>query len=131
MFRTASRSLLRLSALAVFACAALALVPALAAAQITVNTTADQAPSVGECTGVPGDCSLRQAIDAANKVPGPETIVLPAGSYTLTIKGSEENEERSCSPVRWTSGELTRHVNRGGTAKSSSHLPLRFLRCPL
>ena len=93
MFRTASRSLLRLSALAVFACAALALVPALAAAQITVNTTADQAPSVGECTGVPGDCSLRQAIDAANKVPGPETIVLPAGSYTLTIKGSEENED--------------------------------------
>lgn len=93
MSRIAARSLLRLTALAIVACAALASLPALAAAQITVNTTADGAPVLGECAGVPGDCSLRQAIDAADKVPGPETIVLPAGNYTLTIKGSEENED--------------------------------------
>lgn len=93
MPRASSRLLLRLAALAAVVCAALAAIPSLAAAQITVNTTADAAPVLGECTGVPGDCALRQAIDAANKAPGPDTIVLPAGHYTLTIKGSEENED--------------------------------------
>lgn len=95
MPRTAARLPIRLTVLAVAAGAALALLPAFATAQITVNTTADAEPSPGECAGAPGDCSLRQAIDVANKAPGPETIVLPAGHYTLTIKGSEENEDAS------------------------------------
>lgn len=39
--------------------------PAHAAVTITVNTTADSQPSAGECSGIAGDCSLRQAIDKA------------------------------------------------------------------
>lgn len=93
MFRTPARFLLRLAALALVACATFAGFPAIAAAaQITVNTTADEAPFPGECQGVAGDCSLRQALNVANNASEPDTIVLPAGTYNLTIKGSGENE---------------------------------------
>ncbi|MGE5281851.1 MAG: choice-of-anchor Q domain-containing protein [Chloroflexota bacterium] len=81
-------------AVAAFAiAAALAVLPGFAsAATYTVNTTADQAPSVGECGGAAGDCSLRQAVDKANSVAGADTIVVPAGRYALTIKGGGETE---------------------------------------
>lgn len=52
------------------------------AASYTVNTTADNAPATGECSGAAGDCSLRQAIDKATS--GSDTISVPAGHYTLT-----------------------------------------------
>jgi len=79
---------------ALLACGALAAIPALAdAATYTVNTTADQAPSLSECSGVAGDCSLRQAVDKANVVAGEDRIVLPAGNYALTIQGAGEDEE--------------------------------------
>lgn len=70
-----------------FALVAFAAVPALASAgTFTVNTTQDNPPGPGECEGVAGDCSLRQAIDMANGEPGPDTVVLPAGNYGLTIE---------------------------------------------
>ena len=47
---------------------------------LAVTTTAD---------GGPG--SLRAAIICANNTPGPDTIVLPPGVYTLTIPGQEED----------------------------------------
>ncbi|MDW8212484.1 MAG: CSLREA domain-containing protein, partial [Roseiflexaceae bacterium] len=37
------------------------------------------------------DCSLREAMIIANTLPGPDTIILPAGTYTLTIAGAGEN----------------------------------------
>ncbi|HWW60019.1 MAG TPA: hypothetical protein VN181_01505, partial [Thermoanaerobaculia bacterium] len=44
----------------------------------------------GPC--IPGDCSLREAIIAANANPGPDDIVLTGGQvYTLTIAGTGEN----------------------------------------
>lgn len=86
-----ARPLVRLPALAVLICAALLALPALAAA-ITVNTTADNPPAPGECEGVSGDCSLRQAMDLADTMPGPDAISLPAGHYALTIKGSGEDD---------------------------------------
>src|SRR4051812_25791453 len=52
-----------------------------AATTYTVNTEADNAANVAECSGLPLDCSLRQAIDKA--VDG-DTISLPAGHYTVT-----------------------------------------------
>ena len=63
------------------------------AAIITVNTTADELNS-------DGDCSLREAITAANTDSpvdacpagiGDDTITLPAGIYTLTIAGTGED----------------------------------------
>jgi hypothetical protein len=48
---------------------------------VTVNTTNDSnAP--GGCLGAPGDCSLRQALGSAASG---ETVVVPAGTYVLTL----------------------------------------------
>jgi len=63
------------------------------AATIAVNTTADELNS-------DGDCSLREAIQAANTDStvdgcgagsGADTIVVPAGTYTLSIAGANED----------------------------------------
>jgi CSLREA domain-containing protein len=62
-------------------------------ATITVNTTNDG-------LNADGDCSLREAIEAANTDAvfdgctagsGADTIVLPAGTYTLSIAGAGED----------------------------------------
>jgi CSLREA domain-containing protein/uncharacterized repeat protein (TIGR01451 family) len=67
----------------------------LLAATITVNTTAD-----ANGLSPDGTCALREAILAANTdkpvdgcAPGSgdDTILLPAGTYTLTIPGADEN----------------------------------------
>ncbi|MDO8617189.1 MAG: choice-of-anchor Q domain-containing protein [Dehalococcoidia bacterium] len=55
------------------------------AANFTVTKTADTAD--GACDA---DCSLREAIIAANALPGADTITLPAGVYTLAIAGPGE-----------------------------------------
>lgn len=64
------------------------------AATFTVNTTKDHAPHAGECASPPvaRDCSLRQAVAMANSHPN-STIVIPAGTYRLTIApaGPDDN----------------------------------------
>jgi CSLREA domain-containing protein len=63
------------------------------AATLTVTTTADE-------LNADGDCSLREAVRAANlnsavdACPagiGPDTIALPAGTYQLMLDGAEED----------------------------------------
>ena len=51
-----------------------------------VNTTIDE----NDANKIPGDLSLREAIIQSNATPGPNTIVVPAGTYNLTIAGSGE-----------------------------------------
>ncbi len=53
----------------------------MAAVTFAVTRTDDPAPD--GCA--PGDCSLREAILAANAAAGPDTITLPAGIHTLAI----------------------------------------------
>lgn len=53
----------------------------------TVTKTEDTAD--GSCDE---DCSLREAIIAANLNPGKETIIVPQGTYILSIPGEEEQE---------------------------------------
>ncbi len=50
------------------------------AASFTVTKTADT--NDGVCDS---DCSLREAISAANAAPGADTITVPAGTYLLTL----------------------------------------------
>lgn len=102
-----------IAVVALLACGAL-FVPALAgAATFTVNTTADQAPSPSECSGAAGDCSLRQAVDRANGAAGEDKIVLPAGTYALTIQGTGEVES---GDLDVTAGEL--RIDGAGARKS-------------
>jgi CSLREA domain-containing protein len=72
-----------------------ALLPVAAhAATFVVNSTADvvdAAPGNGVCATAGNVCTLRAAIQEANALAGaPHTIVLPAGTYTLTIPGRNE-----------------------------------------
>ena len=41
----------------------------------------------GKCDA---DCSLREAIIAANQHPGPDTVMVPAGTYVLQQVGQED-----------------------------------------
>src|SRR5207249_4396880 len=66
-----------------------AAVPAFASSY-TVDRTDDSAVATA-CTADANDCSLRGAIIAANANAGPDTIDVPAGTYTLTIPGRAED----------------------------------------
>jgi CSLREA domain-containing protein len=69
-----------------FAIVLLAFGTAAGAADFTVTRFDDPAP--GACDE---DCSLREAVIAANTTPSADTIALPAGEYRLAIKGANED----------------------------------------
>src|ERR1700676_2733584 len=50
-----------------------------------VNTTADTVTANGCAPGNPNTCSLREAIIEANASAGADTIMVPSGTYQLTI----------------------------------------------
>jgi CSLREA domain-containing protein len=64
------------------------------AAVFTVNSTADAVDAdVNDhicATATPGECTLRAAIQQANASGGGE-VVVPAGTYTLSIPGANED----------------------------------------
>lgn len=70
-------------------------IPLQAAAFVyTVSNPADLADADttdGVCQTVSSTCTLRAAIQQANAWPGTDAIVLPAGTYTLSIAGAGEN----------------------------------------
>ena len=64
------------------------------AATFVVNDTADavdMTPADNLCLTAGGKCTLRAAVQQANALTGPDTIMLPAGTYTLTISGRCED----------------------------------------
>jgi CSLREA domain-containing protein len=67
--------------------------PAAWAASFTVNSTADAVdakPGDGICATATGTCTLRAAIQEANALTGADTVIVPAGTYILTIPGRGE-----------------------------------------
>jgi CSLREA domain-containing protein len=79
--------------LAFVSCAALRNVRA--ASTLTVTTTSDGTdanPGNGTCETASGNgvCSLRAAVQEANALAGADSIVVPAGTYPLTISGANE-----------------------------------------
>src|SRR6185312_2426098 len=51
----------------------------------TVNTTADGVHAGACAAATPGQCTLREAVIEANNAIGADTIIVPAGTYTLTL----------------------------------------------
>ena len=71
----------RRAAIGVLLAACLLLMPSGArAAEFTVNTTGDHAADACDAT----DCTVRDAIAAANAAAGADTITVPAGTYALS-----------------------------------------------
>src|SRR2546422_8779711 len=65
-----------------------------AAATFTLNDPAAAVEAVlreGNCATAGNTCTLRAAIQEANALPGPDTIMVPAGTYLLTIEGRDED----------------------------------------
>ena len=68
-----------------------------AAGPFQVNSTADEVdalPGDGVCETGPGNgvCTLRAAAQEANATTEADSITIPAGIYTLTISGTDEDE---------------------------------------
>ena len=59
---------------------------AVSGATFTVTKTADTADGVCD-----GDCSLREAVIAANATAGPDSVNIPAGIYQVSIPGTAED----------------------------------------
>jgi CSLREA domain-containing protein len=51
----------------------------------------DANPGDGSCATSGGSCTLRAAIQEANALAGEDTVILPPGTYTLTITGRDED----------------------------------------
>jgi len=63
-------------------------------ATLAVNSTTDTpdaSPGDGICADADGSCTLRAAIQEANACAGADIIELPAGTYPLTVAGTNEN----------------------------------------
>ena len=61
-------------------------------ATITLTSTVDQpdaVPGDGVCATAGGACTLRAAIQEANRLPGAQNVAIPAGAYVLSVAGSE------------------------------------------
>ena len=63
------------------------------AAIFIVNSSSDLPDAMldGVCATAQGTCTLRAAIQEANNTTDPDTIVLPAGTYPITIAGRNED----------------------------------------
>ena len=64
------------------------------AATFNVNSATDAVDATwgnGICATATGPCTLRAAIQEANALTGKDTIILPAGTYNLTITGRYED----------------------------------------
>lgn len=85
--------------------------PRAAGITYTVNTTADASPSTAgrnNCINGSGTCTLRDAISAANYPNDNVTIVIPAGTYTLTVPNPN--------------GQLQELQNAGGDLNPNSNI---------
>lgn len=62
------------------------------AATFAVNQDDDRVPVSGACTDAPNDCTLREAVIAANNSPGEDTITFEVSDVTLSVPGAGEGE---------------------------------------
>lgn len=84
----------------------------------TVDSTADAVAgdlSNGSCSTAANTCTLRAAIQQANAWPGHDTIVIPAGTYTLAIPPSGANNDAASGDLDITGNLTIRGAGAGAT----------------
>uniref|UniRef100_Q02CP8 Polymorphic membrane protein n=1 Tax=Solibacter usitatus (strain Ellin6076) TaxID=234267 RepID=Q02CP8_SOLUE len=95
----------------------------------TVNRTDDPAPPSpisSACNGVANDCSLRSAILKANATIGTDTIMVPAGTYTLTrarsagIFNGQQGTLEVTDSVNIVGAGMATTIIQGGSSLASS-----------
>ena len=92
------------------------------AATFTVTKTADT--NDGTCDG---DCSLREAITAANLAPGLDTIMLPNGVHTIAIAGiSEDTNATGDFDFTDAAGVIVQGTSQAGTIVDGAMLSRVF-----
>ena len=64
------------------------LLPVADAGATTFSVTRTDDPAPGACDG---DCSLREAVIAANAAGGPDAVSIPAGHFRLSVPGTNED----------------------------------------
>lgn len=105
--------------LAMLACTAV--MPAMAATY-TVTKTADTFD--GSCDS---DCSLREAVAAANLRPGADTIVLPAGRYAFSIPPYETDEGDRFGGIEVGDLNVSDRLNIVGAGRDTTVISAEFL----
>ncbi len=132
--RSRSAAVVSITALAGVVVVPLGATPAGALPVLTVDTTVDTvdvAPGDGLCADAAGDCSLRAAVIEANALGIPDVyeIVLPAGTFTLTIPGALEDASLTgdldlehVNRIRGAGSELT-IIDAGGLDRALHTLP--------
>ena len=91
----------------------------------------DSVPGDGICSSVAGECTLRAAVIEANQFPGPDSISIPAGVFTLTIEGPPEDDGLSGDldvlddvSIQGAGAASTIIIGVGGGAVISLHGPI-------
>src|SRR5262245_5973271 len=93
-----------------------------APAILTVTTTADELDggTLADRAGPDGKLSLREAISVANLSAGPDVILLPSGTYGITIAGTGEDTNATGDfditgdlTIQMAPGALTRPIIDG------------------
>lgn len=91
-------------------------IPVAYATEYTVTITTDEDDGPTDCASNPSDCSLREALDAANNNAGSDTITLSSGTYALSIDTDAENANATGDLDHTdTSGTLTINGSSSGT----------------
>jgi len=86
-------------------------------AAFTVDSTTDAvdaAPGDGACATADSECTLRAAIQEANALAGDDAIILPSGTYTLTLAGAGEDAAASGDL------DLTSHITLSGAGAAAT-----------
>src|SRR5262249_26613581 len=94
---------MRLAPLAALTCAAFLAFAGSASAQIFTVTTTDD--DIGTCD--PGDCSIREALAAADAHAGEDSVSIPAGHYVLTKGALVANADETLNVVGHNARDTT------------------------
>jgi hypothetical protein len=119
---------LRVAVVSLVIIAGFALAGSAQATNFTVNTTTDSVSNTGNPCNTPNapNCSLRDAVIAANADALPDTIVLGATTYKLTIAGGGSPPDPSARDLDITNPVTIQGAGAGSTIVDANQIDRAF-----